>query len=82
MRSADQTRKGECGIKFILPALTLSAALFSGCANSSKRTLQNQLAEIEQAHQAGKITTAEYLNLKQNAENAYQQRRAKIIAAP
>jgi hypothetical protein len=51
-----------------------------GCVSSSKMAYQNQLQEIEQAYHTGKITTAEYLTLKQNAENSYRQRKATIAA--
>lgn len=67
-------------MKVIMCALVAVAIGGTGCVSSSRMTYQNQLQEIEQSYQAGKITTAEYLTLKHNAENAYRQRKATVAA--
>jgi hypothetical protein len=72
--------KGDIKMKLILTALMFVTLLTGGCVSSSEIAYQNQLQDIEQAYQAGKITTAEYLTLKHNAENSYRQRKATIAA--
>lgn len=67
-------------MKVIVCSVAVTAVLCAGCVSSSRMAYQNQLQEIEQSYQVGKITTAEYLTLKQNAENAYRQRKATIAA--
>ena len=52
-------------------SLAASAAIFSGCASSSSDAYNKQVSEADTAYQANKITTAEYLKLKQDAQNAY-----------
>jgi len=67
-------------MNLLLTALVFATLLTGGCIGSSKMAYQGQLQEIEQAYQAGKITTAEYLTLKHDAENSYRQRKATIAA--
>ena len=62
-------------MKLIL--ILFGAALLAGCQSHRTRSLDAynaQLQEIEQAKQAGQISTAEYLKLKQDAENAWRHR--------
>lgn len=72
--------EGETIVKVVFYALAIMIILGTGCVSSSRMAYQNQLQEIELSYQAAKITTAEYLTLKQNAENAYRQRKATIAA--
>ena len=60
-------------------ALILSSTLTllaTWCASPLYKAYSNHLEEIEQAYQDKKISTAQYLTLKQNAENAYLQLQA------
>jgi hypothetical protein len=45
---------------------------------ASKQTYLKQIEEIEEAYRKEEITKAEYLELKMQAENAYQEREAII----
>jgi outer membrane lipoprotein SlyB len=47
------------------------AAAASGCASSSNDVYQKQIAQADAAYKAGKISTTEYLKLKEDAKNAY-----------
>ena len=60
----------------------LSLVAVVGCVRTSQDTLvyQRQIQTIEDAYQKGEITKADYLKMKLDAENAYQQRRATIRA--
>jgi uncharacterized protein YceK len=53
----------------------------SGCKTvrqASRETYLRQIQEIEQVYTNKEITKAEYLRLKMQAENAFQQREATI----
>ncbi|MGA2052126.1 MAG: hypothetical protein ABSH19_02310 [Opitutales bacterium] len=62
---------------FLLAILfaTLLGAL-SGCSTTSSEAYNKQLSDAKTAYDAGKITTAEYLKLTQDAQNAYLQRQS------
>ena len=62
--------------------LLISSSTFLGCVRSGQHTLvyQRQIQTIEEAYQKGEITKADYLKMKMDAENAYQQRRATYRA--
>lgn len=49
--------------------LITGALIFTSCANTQ---YVDQMVEIEQARQAGRITVAEYLQLKGQAQIAYE----------
>jgi hypothetical protein len=52
----------------------LLASIVVGCASRPDETYVRQLQEIEVAHMNGEITKAEYLQMKNEAENASIQR--------
>jgi hypothetical protein len=56
--------------------ITFVVLLFFGCGRRARSlaTYQAQLKEIEHARENNEITTAEYLRLKQDAENAHEDR--------
>jgi hypothetical protein len=59
----------------------LISVLVSQCTTvrqSSRETYRKQTQEIEDAYRNQEITKAEYLRLKMQAENAFQQREATI----
>lgn len=60
----------------------LSLVAVVGCVRTSQHNLvyQRQIQTIEEAYQKGEITKADYLKMKIDAENAYQQRRATYRA--
>jgi PBP1b-binding outer membrane lipoprotein LpoB len=60
-------------LSIILAAFSIVAAavFFSGCSSTSTDAYNQQVSEANTAYQAGKITPAEYLKLKQDAQNAY-----------
>jgi len=60
-------------LSVILAAISIAAAstLFSGCTTTSSDAYNKQVNEADAAYQANKISTAEYLKLKQDAQNAY-----------
>jgi hypothetical protein len=62
--------------------LLINSSFFFGCVRPSQHTLvyQRQIQTIEEAYQKGEITKADYLKMKMDAENAYQQRRATYRA--
>jgi hypothetical protein len=67
--------------RLLIVHLILISLIVSGCAaNTSKTVYLNQLQEIATAYQKNEISKAEYLKLKMEAENAYEQRRATIRA--
>ncbi len=51
-------------------------ALLAGCGTTSQDVYNKQINEADAAYRSGKITTAEYLKLKQDAQNAYLQRKS------
>lgn len=62
--------------------LLLSMIFLIGCATTYHQSLYTkQLVEIEQAYIDKKISYAEYLNLKDNVEDARQQRKVTVLAA-
>lgn len=57
---------------FLAAFSIVAAAVFSsGCSSTSTDAYNQQVSEANAAYQAGKITPAEYLKLKQDAQNAY-----------
>ncbi len=64
-------------------ALILACCALVGLAGCrTDNSAQLQISEAKEALSKGQITMAEYLNLKQQAEQAAYLRRAIIIAAP
>jgi hypothetical protein len=59
-------------------SFALLASLGTGCSTSSQEAYNNQVEAADTAYKAGKITTAEYLKLKQDAQNAYLSRSQQI----
>jgi len=57
----------------ILAAFSIAAAAVfsSGCSSTSTDAYNQQVSEANTAYQSGKISTSEYLKLKQDAQNAY-----------
>jgi hypothetical protein len=55
--------------------LLAAGAFFAGCSTTSQEVYDKQISEADAAYRSGKITTAEYLKLKQDAQNAYLQRK-------
>ena len=51
--------------------LVAAAVIFSGCSSASTDAYDKQISDANAAYQAGKITPAEYIKLKQDAQNAY-----------
>ena len=65
-------------MKPAVPILCLALLTLTGC----NTMLRDQLAELEAARDSGRITEAQYLDLKQRAQQAAAHRRAVILAAP
>jgi hypothetical protein len=67
----------------VLAVLMIFTCCFlpSGCQSRSQQAYVRQIQTIEAAYQKGNLTESEYLKLKMDAENAYQQRRATQRAA-
>jgi uncharacterized lipoprotein len=56
--------------------VALLVGALSGCSSTSTDAYNKQVSDAQAAYQSGKITTAEYLQLRQNAQNAYLQRQS------
>ena len=59
-------------VLFICACVGLSV----GCQTHSQQVYSSQLNEIEAAKGRGELSTAEYLQLKHQAQNAHEQREA------
>ena len=57
-------------------ALALLCLCLLGCTSADHDMLERQLAELKGARDRGEISPSEYYKLKQQAEQAYGQRRA------
>jgi len=51
-------------------------SLSVGCQTHSQQVYSSQLNEIEAAKSRGKLSTAEYIQLKHQAQNAHERRMA------
>ena len=63
---------------FIVTVLLICAciSLSVGCQTHSQQVYSSQLNEIEAAKSSGKLSTAEYIQLKHQAQNAHERRMA------
>ena len=68
-------KSGRCGIiTVLLTCACLSLSL--GCQTHSQQVYSSQLNEIEAAKSKGELSTAEYIQLKHQAQNAHERRLA------
>ena len=69
-------KSARCGIITVLLTCTcLSLSL--GCQTHSQQVYSSQLNEIEAAKSRGELSTAEYIQLKHQAQNAYELRQVQ-----
>ena len=57
--------------------ILFAVGMLAGCSSRKQRSLDayhSQLQVIERAKQSGELSTAEYIRLKQDAENAWRHR--------
>ena len=59
-------------VLFICACISLSV----GCQTHSQQVYSSQLNEIEAAKKRGELSSAEYIQLKHQAQNAYERREA------
>jgi hypothetical protein len=72
MKGIKSARYGIITVLFISACVGLSV----GCQTHSQQVYSSQLNEIEAAKSRGKLSNAEYLQLKHQAQNAHKQREA------
>ena len=65
----------RCGVITIL-LFCACVCLSVGCQTHSQQVYSSQLNEIEAAKSRGKLSTAEYIQLKHQAQNAHERRMA------
>ena len=71
--------KGIKSPRFFIVTVLLICACISlsvGCQTHSQQVYSSQLNEIEAAKSSGKLSTAEYIQLKHQAQNAHERRMA------
>jgi len=68
-------KSARCGIITVL-LICAWVGLSVGCQTHSQQVYSSQLNEIEAAKGRGELSTAEYLQLKHQAQNAHEQREA------
>ena len=68
-------KSARCGIMRVL-LICACVGLSVGCQTHSQQVFSSQLNEIEAAKSRGELSTAEYLQLKHQAQNAHEQREA------
>ena len=68
-------KSGRCGIITVL-LICACLSLSLGCQTHSQQVYSSQLNEIEAAKSRGKLSTAEYIQLKHQAQNAHERRMA------
>ena len=66
-------KTARCGIITVL-LICSCVGLSAGCQTHSQRVYSSQLNEIEAAKSRGELSGAEYLQLKNQAQNAHKQR--------
>ena len=72
MKGIKSARYGIISVSFICAYVGLSM----GCQTHSQQVYSSQLNEIEAAKSRGELSGAEYLQLKNQAQNAHKQREA------
>ena len=72
MKSIKSARYGIITVLFICACFGLSV----GCQTHSQQVYSSQLNEIEAAKSRGKLSSAEYLQLRHQAQNAHERREA------
>ena len=72
MKEKKTARYGIITVLFICACAGLSV----GCQTHSQQVYSSQLNEIEAAKSRGELSGAEYLQLKNQAQNAHKQREA------
>ena len=70
MKGIKSARYGIITVLFICACVGLSV----GCQTHSQKVYSSQLNEIEAAKSRGELSGAEYLQLKNQAQNAHKQR--------
>ena len=66
-------KSARCGIITVL-LICACLSLSLGCQTHSQQVYSSQLNEIEAAKSRGELSGAEYLQLKNQAQNAHKQR--------
>jgi hypothetical protein len=61
---------------FSILLCALLAAFAAGCSTTSEDAYNKQVSDAHAAYESGKISMAEYLKLKEEAQNAYMQRQS------
>ena len=70
-----EVKSARCGIITVL--LTCAClSLNLGCQTHSQQVYSSQLNEIEAAKKRGELSSAEYIQLKHQAQNAHERREA------
>ena len=70
-----EEKSARCGIITVL--LTCAClSLNLGCQTHSQQVYSSQLNEIEAAKSKGELSTAEYIQLRHQAQNAHERRLA------
>ena len=72
MKEGKSARCGIITVLLICACLSLSV----GCQTHNQQVYSSQLNEIEAAKSRGELSGAEYLQLKNQAQNAHKQREA------
>jgi uncharacterized protein YpmB len=72
MKDIKPARYGIITVLFIC----VCAGLSVGCQTHSQQVYSSQLNEIEAAKSKGELSTAEYIQLKHQAQNAHERRLA------
>ena len=72
MKGRKSTRSGIITVLLICVCVGLSV----GCQTHSQQVYSSQLNEIEAAKSRGELSSAEYLQLKHQAQNAHERREA------
>ena len=72
MKEKKTARYGIITVLFI----SACAGLSVGCQTHSQQVYSSQLNEIEAAKRRGELSSAEYLQLKHQAQNAHERRLA------
>jgi len=72
MQGIKSARYGIITVLFICACAGLSV----GCQKHSQQVYSSQLNEIEAAKKRGELSSAEYIQLKHQAQNAHKQREA------
>ena len=71
-------KSARCGIAKVLLICAL-VGLSMGCQTHNQRVYYSQLNEIEAAKSRGELSARDYIELKHNAQNAYEQRESILL---